>query len=136
MKLLKSLKRIINRFSKKGVLSAKALGDLGENVAVKALEADGYRIAERNMKVYGREVDIIAVDDKTLVFVEVKTRRNRSFGEPLAAIDNKRRKRLRKAADLYVMKKKLRNVSIRFDAVTVDYTDRHDPEIKIIKNAF
>ncbi len=112
------------------------LGKLGEDLAVKALVADGYKIKERNSRISKREVDIIATHGDLLVFVEVKTRSNRSFGKPLEAVDNKRRNRLRRAAEIYLLKKKFKDVSVRFDIVTVDFTDSAKPEIEIVKNAF
>ncbi len=112
------------------------LGRLGEDLAANALKSDGYRIAERNVKVYKREIDIVAVDGETLVFIEVKTRGDHSFGKSLEAVDKKRRERLRKAGELYVMTKKLGKASIRFDVVTVDFTDDPEGKVEIIKNAF
>ncbi len=113
-----------------------ALGQFGEDLAVNALLAEGYSILERNAVIYGREVDIIAIEKELLVFIEVKTRSNHSFGKPLQAVDNKRRKRYRKAGDLYLVKKKLKNTSLRFDVVTVDFTGGDNPEVTIIRNAF
>lgn len=111
-------------------------GKLGEDLAVNALVEDGYKIIERNAKVYKREVDVIAKDGDLLVFIEVKARRDHSFGSPLEAVDNKRRSRLRKAANLYLMSKKLKNVSVRFDVVTVDIEDNGGRKLEILKNAF
>jgi len=112
------------------------LGRLGEDLAVNRLMAEGYRIVERNLKVAGREVDVVAVEKDFLVFLEVKTRKDASFGPPLMAVDKKRRARLRKAAEIYAMEKRLKGVSIRFDVVTVDFC--HDPagKVELIRNAF
>jgi len=133
------LKNFIGKFVK-SIPQSEAkhikLGRAGEDLAVKALLADGYKIKERNAKVSKREVDIIATDGDLLVFVEVKTRSNRSFGKPLEAVDNRRRKRLRQAAEIYLLKKKFKGVSVRFDVVSVDFTDGIKPEIEIVKNAF
>lgn len=112
------------------------LGRLGEDLAVKALVDGGYKIKERNAKISKREVDIIATFGELLVFVEVKARSDHSFGKPLLAVDKKQRKRLRQAADIYLLKKRFRDVSVRFDVVTVDFTNSKEPKIEIIKNAF
>ncbi len=112
------------------------LGKLGEDLACNALRYEGYRIVERNVKIYRREVDVVAVEKGTLVFVEVKTRADRSFGKPLEAVDTKRRNRLRKAAELYALGKKMKNISIRFDVVTVDFSENNAGTIEIVKNAF
>ncbi len=111
-------------------------GKLGEDLAVNALRADGYKIVERNARVYKREIDIIAVDGSLLVFVEVKARADHSLGKPIEAVNRKRQARIRKAADLYMIGKKLRNSSVRFDVVTVDFTDDPKGNVEIVKNAF
>ncbi|VAX26056.1 hypothetical protein MNBD_NITROSPINAE02-357 [hydrothermal vent metagenome] len=112
------------------------LGRLGEDLAVNELKANGYKISERNAKVYKREVDVIAMDGDMIVFVEVKSRSGHRYGRPIEAIDNKRKGRLRKAAELYLAQKKIKGASVRFDVVTVDYTDSPKPKIEIVKNAF
>ena len=132
--LLDALARLKDRF-RNGSAHTK-LGKLGEDLAVNALSADGYKIVERNAKIYKREVDVIAVDGDLLVFIEVKARSDHSFGKPLEAIDNKRQARLRKAAQLYIMRKKLKSTSVRFDVVTVDFTNNPKGEVEIVKNAF
>ncbi|MBI5814872.1 MAG: YraN family protein [Nitrospinae bacterium] len=111
------------------------LGKLGEDLAVNALKERGYRIAERNFIINRHEIDIIAVDGEFLVFVEVKTRSDKSYGPPMAAITPKVVARLKKAAQMYTMKKKLTNAYVRFDVVTVDYADG-DPKVEIVRNAF
>jgi len=111
------------------------LGRLGEDLAVNALKERGYRIAERNAKIEKHEVDVIAVDGETLVFIEVKTRSSHEYGPPMSAITPKRIARFKKAATLYTMKKKIKNVSIRFDVVTVDFADGKR-EVEVVKNAF
>ena len=66
------------------------LGTWGEEMAVRFLERKGYTILERDWKSGHRDIDIIATDGEIIVFVEVKTRRNRMFGEPEEAISTKR----------------------------------------------
>jgi putative endonuclease len=112
-----------------------ALGSLGEDLAVNALTEKGYRIVARNHKIYGHEIDVIAKDGDMLVFVEVKTRSNRDYGKPLEAIGRKRVKRLRKAAELYLAKEKIKGVSVRFDAVSVEMTGGK-PVVEVVRNAF
>lgn len=111
------------------------LGALGEDLAVNALTAKGYRIVARNHKIYKHEIDVIAMDGKTLVFVEVKTRSNRDYGKPLEAIGPSRVKRLRKAAELYLAKEKIKGVSVRFDAVSVEMIGGKTV-VEVVKNAF
>lgn len=111
------------------------LGSLGEDLAVNALTAKGYRVVARNHKIHGHEIDVIAKDGETLVFVEVKTRSNRDYGKPLEAIGRERVKRLRKAAELYLAREKIKGVSARFDAVSVEITGGK-PVVEVVKNAF
>ncbi|MDH5639112.1 MAG: YraN family protein, partial [Nitrospinota bacterium] len=112
------------------------LGKLGEDLAANKLASEGFRLVDRNLKVAGREVDIIAVEGEYLVFVEVKTRSDSSFGHPLLAVDNKRRIRLRQAAGMYAEKRGLRSVSIRFDVVTVEFRASSEARVELIRNAF
>ena len=112
------------------------LGRLGEDLAVNTLHGKGYRIIGRNLKVSGREVDIVAIEGDMLVFIEVKTRRDGSSVHPMLAVDNKRRERLRKAAHIYASSKGLRNISIRFDVVTVDFGQSESGKVELIRNAF
>jgi len=112
------------------------LGKLGEDLAANKLASEGYRLVDRNLKVAGREVDIIAVEGEYLVFVEVKTRSDASFGHPLLAVDNKRRTRLRQAAGMYVAKRGLRSILIRFDVVTVEFGASSEAKVELIRNAF
>ena len=112
------------------------LGRLGEDLAANMLVGQGYRLVERNLKVGGREVDIIAVEGDHLVFVEVKTRSGSSFGHPLLAVDRKRRTRLRQAAAIYTSRRGLRPASIRFDIVVVDFESSPKAKVELIRNAF
>jgi putative endonuclease len=111
------------------------LGTLGEDLAVNALVEKGYRIVARNHIISGHEIDVIAMDGDMLVFVEVKTRSNRDYGKPLESIGYKRVKRLRKAAELYLAKGKIKGVSVRFDAVSVEMTGEK-AVVEVVRNAF
>ncbi len=137
-KLIKKVRDYLanRKYGKDGGAGHIRLGRLGEDLAVNELKAKGYKIAERNARIYKREVDVIAMDGDMIVFVEVKSRSTHSHGKPIEAIDKKRQGRLRKAAELYLLQKKMKGASIRFDVVTVDYTDNPKPKIEIVKNAF
>ena len=102
------------------------LGTWGEEMAVRFLERKGYTILERDWKSGHRDIDIIATDGEIIVFVEVKTRRNRMFGEPEEAIDYQKLRNLRVAINHFV---------IRLDAITVVGTpDSGEPEITHIQD--
>ncbi|MBQ3698524.1 MAG: YraN family protein [Prevotella sp.] len=94
------------------------LGAWGEEQATEYLQRKGFAIVERDWKSGRRDIDIIASKGGTLVFVEVKARRNRVFGEPEEAIGQMKLHNLRVAINHYV---KLRNISqeVRLDVVTI-----------------
>src|SRR5215212_3660787 len=97
-----------------------ALGRLGERLAAEHLERLGYRIVARNHRTRFGELDIVAADDDTLVFCEVKTRRAGS-GTPWDALDDRKRKQVRSmgAAWLSETNERPRTAQLRFDAVGV-----------------
>lgn len=97
----------------------KDLGDRGENAAVRFLVRQGYEILERNWTCKAGEADIIALDENTLVFIEVKTRSNSEKGLPEEAVGSKKRKRYEKIAVSYLQHNTLSDVSIRFDVIAI-----------------
>lgn len=96
-----------------------ALGRAGEDAAVALLEAHGYRIVGRNVRLPGGEIDVIARDGDTVVFVEVKARTNGSFGSAVGAVDARKRKTLRVLASDWLQIAAPR-AKARFDVVTFD----------------
>ena len=92
------------------------LGPRGERAAEKYLRRDGYRIVARNFRAAGAEIDIVAMDGETLVFVEVKTRRSREAGAPEEAVDERKQKQIRRAAEIF---------ATRYRADEVDDALRH-----------
>jgi len=104
------------------------LGKWGEDLAAAHLQQKGYIILERDWKSGHSDLDIIAQDDDTIVIVEVKTRRNRLFGDPQEAIDYKKRKSLQSAINHYVKSHRLGN-QVRFDIVSIVGTIGSEPEI-------
>ncbi|NWF52195.1 MAG: YraN family protein [Nitrospirae bacterium] len=113
----------------------KAIGIEGENAAVKFLEENGYRIIRRNYNTYIGEIDIIAQDGETTVFVEVKTRGNESFGKPFEAVNKRKKQKLKNLALLY-MKKQGKEIPIRFDILSIFSNNNGNKEIEHIKDAF
>ena len=110
------------------------LGTWGEEQAALFLQRKGYAIMERDWKTGHRDLDIIASDNDTVVFVEVKTRRNRLFAEPEEAVDYRKLHNLRQAINYYVKSKHL-NASFRLDVVTVvGSPDGAPPEITHIQD--
>ncbi len=94
-------------------------GREGEDAAARFLEACGYRVVARNVRLPGGEIDLICLDGRSLVFVEVKRRDGRTFGSALAAVDRRKRRRLRALAADYAQIV-APSARIRFDIVTID----------------
>ena len=115
--------------------SHNELGKWGENVAATYLERQGYTIMERDWKSGHRDLDIIALDGDTIVFVEVKTRSNRMFTDPEMAVDYQKIRHLQQAANHYIKYRHI-NHDIRFDIITVVGTMNDSPAIDHIKDAF
>ena len=109
------------------------LGKWGEMLAAEFVEKKGYEIIERDWKSGHHDLDIIARDEYTLVIIEVKTRRNRLFGNPEEAIDYKKRQSLQSAINHYVKSHHV-NVPVRFDIISIVGTIGSTPEIDHIKD--
>ena len=111
-------------------------GDWGERQAETALRRAGFRVIGRNVRPDERdELDLVMRDGDVLVFVEVKTRKDESFGAPAEAVDRRKRHALSRAAVRYLVKLR-RPVCFRFDVVEVIGSPGDDPEIRHIRNAF
>ena len=109
------------------------LGKWGEDLAADYLQRKGYTIIERDWKSGKRDLDIIAQDGNVIVFVEVKTRRNRLFGEPEESVDYHKLQNLQQAISHYVKFKHIRQ-EIRFDIISIVGTVGTDPDIQHIQN--
>lgn len=107
------------------VIPHNELGVWGEEQAASFLMHKGYTILERDWKSGHRDIDIIATDGQVVVFVEVKARRNRTFGEPENAVDYMKMHNLRAAINHYIKFKNIRQ-EIRFDIITVVGTPDQD----------
>ena len=108
-------------------------GVWGEDLAAAFLREKGYIILERDWHSKHRDIDIIAQDGETTVFVEVKARRSREYGEPTDAIDNHKRSHLRNAIQHYLKYRKITHY--RFDVVTIiGSVGSKNPEIEHIED--
>lgn len=117
---------------------AKPLGARGEDAAARFLKRKGYRILARHLDLPLGELDIIAVDGRTIVFVEVKTRGSSDAGAPAEAIDEHKQRRMTQAALAYLKANGLLNYSARFDVVAITWPsdDRRPLNIEHFENAF
>jgi len=125
------VKRLLQWFKKEA--AHLRTGRRGEEQAEQLLKKAGLKIIARNVRVGHDELDLIAQQGDTLVFVEVKTRVNENFGRAIAAVNRAKRRKLSRAAMNFLKKHKLRPPYIRFDVVEVV---GKKPEIRHIQNAF
>ena len=109
-------------------------GKQGEEIAVKYLASKGYKVLETNWRSGKNEIDIIAMDGKTLVIAEVKTRHSGSFGDPEVAVTREKQRSLIRAANAYVLRKKL-NCEARFDVISI-LLEKNGERINHIPDAF
>jgi putative endonuclease len=111
------------------------LGRTGEEVAARFLTARGWMILDRNVRFREGELDIIAVRDGLLAFVEVKTRRSRAFGTPAEAVTWKKAARIRRLAMQYLQKRHVFVAEVRFDVIDIAAVgDRFD--VTYLEGAF
>lgn len=115
------------------LMSTIGVGNKGEDLACQYLKKEGYKILERNYRIRGGEIDIVAKDKNYLVFVEVKTRYTLDFGLPVEAMTPWKIKYLLKTAKFYLQKIDWGDGPYRLDFVGVDLTD-NQPKIELIKN--
>jgi putative endonuclease len=113
-----------------------AFGRRGEDLAHRLLRSEGYTVVARNYRTNtgSGEVDIIAWQGETLVFVEVKSRRTDEFGPPESAIDLDKRTRLVRAAGNYALRANISWDKVRFDVVTI--VSGKPPEVRLFQDAF
>ena len=109
------------------------LGRRGENLAAGHLRKNGYRILERNFNTRFGEIDLVARDGETFVFIEVKTRRSLRCGSPGESITRRKSLHWRKAAQIYLLRNNLADVPVRFDFVGIDLSSGR-PEISIVRD--
>jgi putative endonuclease len=117
------------------VIGSKARGTEGEDLAAVYLERQGYRIRNRNYRFGRGEIDIVAEDGETLVFVEVKARRSDSYGAPEEAVTVHKRRQIRKIAGGYLFEKRISDRECRFDVIAVEYVGGK-PVLRHIQHAF
>lgn len=101
-------------------MTRQSFGQAGEQAAARYLEQRGYRIVARNWR-HGRngEIDLVAMDGGEVVFVEVKTRRDTQFGDPIAQITPFKQKQLRKLAALFLSQYRLLGAPYRIDVIGI-----------------
>ncbi len=110
-------------------------GKEGESLAAEFLASKGCRVVERNFRCAVGEIDLVVHDGKTLVFVEVKSRRGLRYGLPQEAVSIAKQRRLTRLAQWYIQDRRLEGLPARFDVVAVTWSGGK-PELTWIVNAF
>ena len=120
------------------------VGQLGEELAALFLERNGYRLVVSNFKTpIGRnsrgvsvtgEIDIIALDEDVLCFVEVKTRSSDEFASPLAAVDLRKQRQITRTARIYRKTFQVASINFRYDVVSIVLNKTAKPKIEIYKS--
>ncbi len=110
-------------------------GKKGEELAAAHLTEAGYRIIERNYRCFFGEIDIVAEEGETLVFVEVKSRRSDAYGAPQLAVGREKQNKISRIALHYLSERHQRHRPARFDVVAVNLLPAGE-RIELIRNAF
>jgi putative endonuclease len=115
----------------------KTLGQRGEAAAARYLRRRGYKTLARGDRHGPGELDLVMLDRKTIVFVEVKTRQSHDGGHPAEAVDLDKQRRLTQAAVAFLKRHRLLELPARFDVVAVTWPEgKQSPTIEHIPNAF
>jgi len=113
-----------------------SLGELGESIAVTFLQGAGFSIVEKNFRCVCGEIDVVAREGRTIVFVEVKCRKNMNYGPPQLAVTPFKQRQISKAALVWLSKRRLYDAEARFDVVAIVVHEHDLPNIEHIRNAF
>ena len=115
----------------------KSLGQRGEDAAERFLRRQGFYILERDVRSRLGELDLVAADGRTVVFIEVKTRSSNAAGRPVEAVDDQKQRRITRAALGYLKARGLLEHAARFDVVSVHWPQSsRRPTIEHYRNAF
>lgn len=117
-------------------MNRNPLGQEGEEAAAAFLKSKGLKILERNFRIRGGEIDIVARDGSTVCFTEVKTRRSSTYGPVQESVSFFKKNRLIKAGLFYVAKYNLTDTNVRFDVVCVTFARDGRPQIEWLQNVF
>src|SRR5205823_14314550 len=124
------------RYGLRMVWAPKPLGRRGEDAAARYVKRLGYVIVARGHRDNIGEIDLVAIDGRTIVFIEVKTRTSHDAGHPADAVDDAKQRRLTRLALSYMKRHDLLECSARFDVVAVTWPARGKPIIEHFKSAF
>ncbi len=134
---------LVNQNNHSHETSSSRVGKVGEKLAAEYLVKKSYLLAASNFKtpigrnrvgaIVNGEIDLIAYDDNTLCFVEVKTRSSDRFASPLAAVDLRKQRQITRTARVYRKIFQLNNIKFRFDVVAIILHNEEPPKIDLFK---
>lgn len=115
----------------------KNIGDYGEDIGITLLKEKGYYILDRNFRNKYGEIDVICKFKDMIIFVEIKSRYNSSFGKPSEAVTYSKQKKIINICKYYIYKNKLFNYNCRFDVIEIYFNTKNDlSNIIHIEDAF
>ena len=124
------------RLSRKGAYrGSRGVGQRWEALAEKKLKAAGYGILDRNFRTHFGEIDLVAEENGIVCFVEVKGKKGPRFGAPAEAVTFEKRRRIARAARVYVLQRRLGEARCRFDVVSIVESPEGD-RVEIFRGAF
>jgi putative endonuclease len=112
------------------------LARAGEDAAAHYLTSKGFSVLHRNIRFPEGELDFVAAAEKTLVFIEVKTRKAAQFGKPYHSVSEQKQRRLIAMASRFVSLCRLQDVPVRFGVVSIVFAPNQPPQIEHLENAF
>jgi len=112
------------------------LGRRGEDAAAAYLKGLGYRIVGRRERVLRGDIDIVALDGRTVVFVEVRSRTDTAHGHPAETVGRMKQRRISMLATAYIRRHRLEDCSVRIDVVAVTFPPGEKPVVEHYQNAF
>ena len=114
----------------------RALGQRGEEIASRYLTTKNFEVIERGFRLFRGEIDIIARDGDTLVFVEVKARADETFGRPEDSVTPAKQRQIRRIATGYLIERRLGDVNCRFDVVSILFHEDGSHRLVHFQDAF
>lgn len=121
-------------FIKRWFARRSALGNRGERLAAKYLRKQGMKILARNVRVPHGEIDIVAMENNTIVIVEVRTQSHESYKRPEDGIRSAKQKKVLHAARWYMRNRRLQQFESRIDVVAIVWPPHGTPDIRHYKN--
>lgn len=113
------------------------MGQRGERYAARWLRKQGYKIVAGGKRTRYGEIDLVAVEGSTIVFVEVKTRQSHDKGHPAEAVDPTKQQHLVRSALAFLKEHQLLEYAVRFDVIAITWPpEAKQPELQHFKNAF